>query len=401
MYKYPILYFTLSKTDFIPEQVPYLIEYEREMGNVKLDTDIEGIQVDFNGGVRVNVPKGNFHVKISDAVSKVVAFDGDVSEQTLVSAEKYLIFWQVEIYKDDELVFAHEMDLFGQKVFIFLAGEALGDTIAILPYLRTIRDYYNCNVYFKVSETYRQICETYFSDIKLVDKIPDDSYAGYCLALFQKTPYIIADNSRLLTTDLAIRQAFKLPYNAQKQIYYPTEQRKISEKYVCIAVQASGIMKRWLYPNGWNTVVEYLKNKGYRVFCIDGESEYTEGEYHVTIPVGAEDFTGMLPLIERINLLSYADFFIGVSSGLTWLANACDIPVVLISGFTLPITEFDTEYRVMNTSVCHGCHSDMTVDWKEKCPYHKGTEREYECSKNIHPNMVVKTIDRLLKDIIT
>ena len=150
MYTYPVLYFTLSKTDFIPEQVPYLIEYEREMGNVKLDTDIEGIQVDFNGGVRVNVPKGNFHVKISDVVSKVVAFDGDVSEQTLVSAEKYLIFWQVEIYKDDELVFAHEMDLSGQKVFIFLAGEALGDTIAILPYLRTIRDYYDCEVYFPV-----------------------------------------------------------------------------------------------------------------------------------------------------------------------------------------------------------------------------------------------------------
>ena len=100
--------------------------------------------------------------------------------------------------------------------------------------------------------------------------------------------------------------------------------------------------------------------------------------------------------MERINLLAYADFFIGLGSGLSWLAYACDVPVVLISGFSLPLGEFDTPYRVTNQMVCHGCYNDIRVDWKDGCPYHAGTEREFECSRAISFRMVQSAIDRLL-----
>ena len=103
-------------------------------------------------------------------------------------------------------------------------------------------------------------------------------------------------------------------------------------------------------------------------------------------------------MLDRINLIAYADFFIGLGSGLSWLANACNIPVILISGFSLPLGEFDTSYRVTNLLVCHGCYNDIRVDWKDYCPYHLGTEREYECSKSISPGMVIEAIERLLSD---
>lgn len=64
------------------------------------------------------------------------------------------------------------------------------------------------------------------------------------------------------------------------------------------------------------------------------------------IPYGAEDFTGNLPLAERIALLRHADFFIGLGSGLSWLAWSCRIPVVLISGFSLPGYEFCNRSRL-------------------------------------------------------
>jgi len=32
------------------------------------------------------------------------------------------------------------------------------------------------------------------------------------------------------------------------------------------------------------------------------------------------------------------------------------------------------------------------------CPYHHGTEREYECSKEITAKQVILTIERLLED---
>lgn len=111
-------------------------------------------------------------------------------------------------------------------------------------------------------------------------------------------------------------------------------------------------------------------------------------------------FDGQASETDRVNMLAYADFFIGLSSGLSWLAHAAGCPVVMVSGITLPHSEFDTPYRVQNRQVCHGCYNDLRVDWREdKCPYHKGTAREYECSKKITPQMVIGTIERFCKDM--
>ena len=63
------------------------------------------------------------------------------------------------------------------------------------------------------------------------------------------------------------------------------------------------------------------------------------------IPHGVEDETGDRPLLERARWLKHAEFFVGLSSGLSWLAWAMDVPVVLISGFTAATNEFATPYR--------------------------------------------------------
>ena len=120
----------------------------------------------------------------------------------------------------------------------------------------------------------------------------------------------------------------------------------------------------------------------------------------IKFPEGAEDFTGDLPLIERVNLISYAEFFIGLSSGLSWPAWAADCPVVMISGFSPAWFEFDTPYRVINRLVCFGCHNDINFKWSNfaACPNHKGTDRAYECSKKISARQVIQTIEQLLED---
>ena len=120
------------------------------------------------------------------------------------------------------------------------------------------------------------------------------------------------------------------------------------------------------------------------------------------MPESAENFTGDRSLLERVDLLANAAFFIGLSSGLSWLARAAGCPVVMISGLTLPQTEFDTPYRVINYHVCHGCYNDMRRDWQRNlCPYHEGTKRELECSKKITSHQVLLTIERLRQDVVT
>ena len=174
--------------------------------------------------------------------------------------------------------------------------------------------------------------------------------------------------------------------------------RKIKEPYVCIAAQSSSQAKYWNNPYGWFTVVKFLKDHGYRVLCIDKAPIHGCGLNFNHIPYGAEDFTGDRPLQERVDLIKDADFFVGLSSGLSWLAWGCHVPVVMISGFTHPTNEFATPYRVINYHTCHSCWNDMRIDFDHYdflwCPRHKGTDRHFECTRLISAEQVITTIKK-------
>jgi FkbM family methyltransferase len=72
---------------------------------------------------------------------------------------------------------------------------------------------------------------------------------------------------------------------------------------------------------------------------------------------------------------------------------------VLISGFSEKWSEttLDT-YRVINENVCHGCFNWDRLDagdWNW-CPIHKGTSRQFECTKEIGSEMVIKEINKII-----
>ena len=94
-----------------------------------------------------------------------------------------------------------------------------------------------------------------------------------------------------------------------------------------------------------------------------------------------------------------SELFIGISSGLSWLAWGADVPVVLISGFTDIYTEpLIGVNRLINKDVCNSCWSNYDFDpgdWNW-CPVHKGTDKQFECSKNITSKDVIKEINSIL-----
>ena len=403
-YNYPVRYFSGTGVQIYPQEVfnrkiKFFDELTKFDAPIVGETGIDGMLIDFNYGLRLQIPEGNWHVRIVDLESDYVFVDDDLSAVVLISIEKFYIEWEIALWLDGEPVFYHQFDPRGQKVHFNFPKATLGDNIIMLTYIEAFRRRFDGEVSCSIPEVFNDIIKNYYPKVHLTSTLPGDSYACFQLVTPINLPFAISENPLripLLRVGNAILRCIETP---SKVIYTPTKPRSIKEKYVCIGVQASTPGKSWLNPDGWDQVVEYLKSIGYRVLCIDRYDKCWNYGITVEKPAGAEDFTGDYTLLERINQLAYADFFMGVSSGLAWLAWSIDIPVVMISGITEKWNEFATPYRILNLFACHGCYNACNAPIQAfQCPLFKGTERAYECSKNISARQVIDAVDQLIAD---
>jgi autotransporter strand-loop-strand O-heptosyltransferase len=170
------------------------------------------------------------------------------------------------------------------------------------------------------------------------------------------------------------------------------------KRYVCIATQSTAQFKYWNNKDGWRKTVEYLKSLGYEVVCIDKHPCFGIDGSMNQIPDGCINKTGDLPFEDRVNDILHCDFFIGLTSGLSWLAWGLGKPVIFISGISLPSSDFSNPYRVTNTdkNLCHGCGSEAEFVFDKNnwmfCPKNKN----FECTKEITFEMVKEKIDFLM-----
>ena len=365
------------------------------------ETGIDGLRFDFNFGLKIDVPEGNFRVRIGDAETGEIFFDNRVLVGArLISLEQFFIRWHFEVFRDDEKVFEHTLNLDGQKVCIVING-GLGDMLTMLPFAREFKRRHRCKLTVLMPKYMRELTLNLYPELPQAEKNLFKTYATYYPMATISRLGLGACDTRNTPLERIGGAHLGLNFLPPKPTFKPTAPPVTRDPYVCIAVQASGTFKGWLYPDGWDIVVDYLKSLGYRVFCIDKDAEQTNYGMTICKPEGAEDFTGDLPLLERANMLYHAEFFIGLGSGLAWLADAVNCPVVLICGFSQSWAEFYTPYRVANRLVCNGCFNDLRVNFlstENICPYHKGTSRELECQKKIHPRQVICAINRLIAD---
>lgn len=107
----------------------------------------------------------------------------------------------------------------------------------------------------------------------------------------------------------------------------------------------------------------------------------------------AEDQTSNYPLTECVRWPKHATFFIGLSSDVFWLAWSAGTPVVMISGFTHLINEFETPFRIINWHACNSCWNDPKERFDHHdflwCPRHANTPRQFECTRLITAQKVI------------
>lgn len=364
--------------------------------------------ITFNDGCKVEILGAlskKYQVSFIDKKNNTIVYQNDITNNMwCMTSVKYYVDWNIKIKDIDEnITYDYSIDLYKKNVKVVNESPSLGDFLAWMPYVDLFQKKHNCNLDFYTPHL--DLVKDSYSNINFYNyNHPNDKeyIATYRVGYFDPNDRNLspkdqrAINLQQISSDILglkyydVRPKLNLPKNLKNNF---------NKKYVCIGSMSTAQAKLWNNSDGWTKVVDYLKSLDYDVVSIDKNNNVGCNEYRNYIPSNSIDKTGDLPLEERINDLYFCDFFIGLGSGLSWLAWSIKKPVVLISGFSDPISEFYTPYRVHSKEVCNSCWNDTSIrfdpskwDW---CPRNK----DFECSSKITFEMVKEKIDACILNI--
>jgi autotransporter strand-loop-strand O-heptosyltransferase len=344
--------------------------------------------------------ENKLNIKCYDNNNNVV-YQNELSINSWIKLNKeYFIKWRTTVEENGEVIYDETLDLTDKRVYISFGSKSLGDTMAWAPYCEVFRQKHNCKLI--VSTFHNGLFRDQYPEIEFIEPgdVAPNIHAQYRLGWyytdegtfdkdkhpndFKRIPLQKTATDILGLDYEEVRPLLKLPNVTKK-------------KKVGIGFHSTAQSKYWNNPDGWQAVVDHLNALGYECMIYSKEGNGYMGNNY---PEGVTTFKGG-NLQEVIDDLSECEFFIGLGSGLSWLAWACKLPVVLISGFSEKWAEttLDT-YRVINESVCHGCFNSDRLDagdWNW-CPLHKNTDRMFECTKQISSDMVIKQINRIINN---
>lgn len=370
----------------------------------------DGIRFDFNDGCRVSLPPGGWRVRLRDAETDNILFETEFDSGLVMSTKKYYVRFSIEVWRLDAAPstppsFVHRYCAQEQPVLIQFPVGTIGDVIGWFPSAVKFQRKHGCRLTCAMSDKLIPLFAAAYPDIEFLthEQVrPQSYYATYNLGLFFDDPDFTRQPCDFRLVGLHRTAGYILgvdPTEEAPRLALADDSRPIETPYVAIAVQGSTQAKYWNHPTGWREIVAFLKAHGYRVVCIDQKPTHGVGFVWNHIPYGAEDETGDRPLQERARWLRHATFFIGLSSGLSWLSWAAGTPSVLISGFTHETNEFATPFRVINYHACNSCWNDVRQAFDHQdffwCPRHKDTPRQFECTRLITPEQVKAAIRRI------
>ncbi|MGD0720918.1 MAG: autotransporter strand-loop-strand O-heptosyltransferase, partial [Roseiarcus sp.] len=367
----------------------------------------KGLLFDFNDGCRVAAPESDhpWRVRLSDMDTGNILFETTLKAGRINSSKRYFVRVRLEVWQNGESLLVHDYSAADREVMVQFPVGTLGDPLGWFPYAVKFQERHGCRLTCAMGEKIIPLFRDAYPHIAFLpheEVDPRRYYATYSIGLFFDDPDFVHQPCDFRHVGLHRTAGYILgvdPTEARPRLSIENGARPIPEPYVCIAVQSTTQSKYWNNPTGWREIVAFLRQAGYRVVCIDQKATHGHGLVWNHIPYGAEDQTGDQTLQERARWLKHCAFFIGLSSGLSWLAWAAGTPVVMIAGFTHPTNEFETPYRVINYHACNSCWNDVRHRFDHKdflwCPRHKDTPRQFECTRLITVEQVKATIRQI------
>ena len=372
--------------------------------------------------------------------------------------------YRIEIKENGEKVWEYTTNWHRKKVFLRLETSAIGDFLCFLPQIEKFRQKWDLDlrvfhggaagnglafikdaypfIEFTQNRTPGNVhkhivlaCNTLRSWIEDGKKpMPDDyhKFEGkedeivpniYGKQIWQKIPL-----QQVATDALGLEYEPLRPEIKLHSVYKDSNNFK-DHKYVVIASQSTTQIKYWNYGfntdsikekkhygDGWREVITWLTGEmGYKVVMINQHSIFgndtEEGGVYNHHEFGDINNVTMKPnssLIDRIIDINNCDFFMGLNSGMSWLAYALKKPIVGIMALNEHKEIFNVHDPLIKTLHVHDYDKDACGDCFKRytfsrywthCPEHDGTDRMYECTSLITPDMVINKCKELIGEI--
>lgn len=287
------------------------------------------------------------------------------------------------------------------KKCLYVESRSIGDNIAAIPYLDMYRDG-DTEIYVSINDNLIQYFEKEYPLIKFVarDRVSD----------FSDIQILRYDFNKSVQGGYAFQLGFDPAPYIRPRMDIPTGIRPIKGKYIAIGVHSTAQLKYWNHPKGkrfqpestyWNELCGMIRKAGYTPVVVERDELFGAPPFFNGLPSKSNKKWGQ-SFNESMNLIYHSEFYIGISSGMSWVAHALGKRVAMIANFTEDWNEFDLSLpdykRITNKSVCHGCWNKIGIDhgfdggdwyW---CPKHKDTDRQFECHTSITPERVFEEI---------
>lgn len=352
------------------------------------------IRIDFIDGAKAEILGGptntNYCVLFTDSATGERQHLSNIKENHWTKASRaYYTDWIIEIYTEKEKIYQHKLNLINKNVYIALDSKALGDTIAWFPYIEEFRLKHGCKII--CSTFHNSLFKDVYPQYKFVtpgDRV-FDIYAMYKIGWFgpKQDKFRNKNDCRTIPLQQIASDYLGLEYKEVKpkiSVKNPTN-IMCQMPYICIGPESTSRAKLWNNPDGWQDVVNFCKSKGYRVKYLGLDDTKLEG---------VDVIHGNISQIAQTLVESKG--FIGLGSGLSWLAWALNVPQVLISGFSETWAEVDIPGRIINRNVCHGCFNSLKYEYDkgnwEWCPENK----DFICTKSITSKEVIDKISSVI-----
>lgn len=395
-YSNDIFHFKKDHQDFYESVLKSKIMKQPKDGKVIVNHHcVDGAFVEINGK-----STSAFHVEFF--VDKKLVYEDTIQSNSWVRLNrKYFTEYDVKVteikadrQKPSEVIFNEVFDLIGKRVMISFESSSLGDTLAWLPYCDEFQKKHDCILFVSTFKNF--LFKDQYPNINFIKpaEVVTNLFAKYDLGWFYDT-----NKEPVLPNTIPLQQTatniLGLSFSEIKPKLNFTPKMKVAsidKPYVCIAPDSTAGCKEWSVEN-WQYVVDWLISENYDVVNVSLDSKYKlEGVFEPS----------NLSLEVTMQIIHYSEFFIGLSSGLSWLAWALNKHVYMIANFTNKEHEFQSDCtRFVNFDGCHGCWNNKNFkfdkgDW-QWCPINKGYDTQFECQKNITPNFVCYKINDNIK----